>query len=220
MRRLIVNADDLGYDPQIDRGILEANRRGIVRSATALVETPFAAEALRAAPATLAIGLHAVLDPGHDAAAAERALRRQLARFVELRGEPPSHLDSHRHAHAAPGPFAALVRVARDTGLPARSIDAGMRAALRAAGVATTDAFLGDAGLRPAWDEARLLAALARVGEGTTELMSHPGYRPSQVRTSFGVEREVELAALVSGKVSELVRSSGLHLSSYRDLLR
>ncbi|MCM2333784.1 MAG: ChbG/HpnK family deacetylase, partial [Anaeromyxobacteraceae bacterium] len=45
-RRLVVNADDLGYDPEIDRGILEAHARGLVTSATAMVETPFAAAAL------------------------------------------------------------------------------------------------------------------------------------------------------------------------------
>jgi predicted glycoside hydrolase/deacetylase ChbG (UPF0249 family) len=220
MRRLIVNADDLGYDPEIDRGILEAHAHGIVSSATAMVETRFAAMALRAAPASLVVGLHAVLDPGSDATVAEAALRRQLVRFVELRGEPPSHLDSHRHAHASPGPFAAVVKVARAARLPVRAIDAAMRSALRAAGVDTADDFLGDAGRRPAWDEVRLLAALSQVGEGTTELMAHPGYRPSQARTSFGVEREVELAALVGDAVRELVRSAGLHLSSYRDLPR
>ncbi len=85
MRRLIVNADDLGYDPEIDRGILEAHARGIVRSATAMVETPFAAAALAAAPASLAVGLHAVLHPGDGPAQAEAALARQLARFLALR---------------------------------------------------------------------------------------------------------------------------------------
>jgi predicted glycoside hydrolase/deacetylase ChbG (UPF0249 family) len=183
-----------------------------------MVETAFAAAALRGAPSTLAIGLHAVFEPGTDAAAAEVALRRQLARFVALRGARPSHLDSHKHAHAAPGPFAAVLRVAAEQRLPVRALDAGMRSALRAAGLQTTDAFLGDAGQRPAWSEEALLKALARVGEGTTELMSHPGYRPSQARTSFGAEREVELAALCSVAARDLVRSTGLHLCSYLDL--
>jgi predicted glycoside hydrolase/deacetylase ChbG (UPF0249 family) len=86
--------------------------------------------------------------------------------------------------------------------------------------VRTADAFLGDAGLRPAWTESRLLEALVGVGEGTTELMAHPGHAPSHARTSFGAEREVELAALVSPRVRDLVRSAGLHLGSYRDEAR
>ncbi len=220
MRRLIVNADDLGYDPEIDRGILEAHSGGIVTSATVLVESPFAEAALLAAPATLALGLHALLDPASDAAGAERALRRQLARFLALRGAPPSHLDSHKHAHAAPGPFAAVARVAAELRLPVRAIDDGMRAALRAAGLVAADWFLGDAALRPAWTEQALLAALERLGEGTTELMAHPGHAPSHALTSFGAEREVEWAALRSARVHALVRSAGLRLCSYRDLAR
>jgi predicted glycoside hydrolase/deacetylase ChbG (UPF0249 family) len=219
-RRLIVNADDLGYDPEIDRGILEAHAGGLVTSATALVESPWAAAALRAAPASLAIGLHARLDPGSDAATAERDLRRQLALFGALRGEPPSHLDSHQHAHAAPGPFAAVVRVAAELRLPVRALDDAMRAALRRAGLVTADAFLGDAARRPAWTEAALLEALAGIGEGTTELMAHPGHPPSHAVTSFGAEREVEWAALRSERARDLVRSAGLRLCSYRDLVR
>jgi chitin disaccharide deacetylase len=183
-----------------------------------MVETPFAAAALRAAPASLAIGLHAVLEPSTTEAEAAASLDRQLARFLELRGAPPTHLDSHRHAHAAPGPFAAVVRVARTHRLPVRALDDAMRAALRAAGLATADAFLGDAARRPAWTEEALLEAIRALGPGTTELMAHPGYRPSHVRTSFGVEREIELAALQSPRVHALVRSSGLHLGSYPDL--
>jgi predicted glycoside hydrolase/deacetylase ChbG (UPF0249 family) len=217
VRLLVVNADDLGYDPQIDRGILEAHARGIVSSATAMVETPFAAAALRDAPASLGVGLHAVLDPGAGPAAAEAALRRQLARFRELRGAPPTHLDSHKHAHADPRILPAFAAVARETGLPARGIDAPMRAALRALGVATADAFLGDAARRPAWTEAALASALEAVGEGVTELMAHPGHAPSHARTSFGPEREIELAALCAGAAREIVARRGIRLATWGD---
>jgi predicted glycoside hydrolase/deacetylase ChbG (UPF0249 family) len=218
VRLLVVNADDLGYDPEIDRGILEAHARGLVTSTTAMVETSFAAAALGAAPATLGVGLHAVLDPGLAPREAEEALRRQLAIFEELRGASPTHLDSHKHAHARPGILAAFAAVARERGLPVRSIDAATRAALRAAGVATAGHFLGDAARRPAWTLEALLAALAAVEEGTTELMSHPGYRPSRARTSFGVEREAELRALCDPSARALVARAGLSLGSWADL--
>ena len=219
MRRLIVNADDLGYDPEIDRGILEAHARGIVRSATAMVETPFAAAALRAAPASLAIGLHAVLDPsgsearggGRPAPAAgplPRAARRCPPPTSTATGTPTPRPGRSRRWSGWRGP----------TDLPVRALDDAMRAALRAEGLATADAFLGDAARRPAWTEEALLEALRTLGPGTTELMAHPGYRPSHVRTSFGVEREVELAALTSPRVHALVRSAGLHLGSFPDL--
>jgi predicted glycoside hydrolase/deacetylase ChbG (UPF0249 family) len=218
VRRLIVNADDLGYDPEIDRGILEAHRLGLVTSATAMVGTPFAAAAMASAPPSLGIGLHAVLDPGLRQAGARDELLRQLDRFQALRGAPPTHLDSHKHAHAHPALLAAVVEVAAARGLPVRAMDPALRQALRSRGIATTDGFLGDASRRPAWTEPALLQALSGLADGTTELMAHPGYRPSHARTTFGVEREVELAALTAPAAREAVLSGRIQLCSYAGL--
>lgn len=220
MKRLVVNADDLGYDPEIDRGILEAHASGIVTSATAMVETPFSAAALRAAPDTLGVGLHAVLDPRSATGEAEAALRRQLERFRELRGAAPTHLDSHKHAHAAPALLEAVIAVALEADLPVRAIDAGMRALLRARGVPTNDHFLGDATLRPAWTERALLAALSALEDGLTEIMTHPGHRPSHASTSFGAEREIELAALRCPEALRLVAAPGVWPCHYAAVRR
>ena len=218
MKLLVVNADDLGYDPSIDRGILEAHAGGIVTSASAMVDGPFAGAALRDAPASLGVGLHAVLDPASGEEAAVAELERQIGRFVALRGARPTHVDTHKHAHAAPPILAAVTRVARAHGLPVRAIDAGMRASLRAAGVATTDRFLGDAGLRPAWTAEALLAALAGVEEGATEMMAHPGHAASRVRTSFSAEREIELRALCDPRAREAVRRAGIRPCTWADV--
>ena len=39
-RRLIVNADDLGYDPAVSEGIVLAMRSGVVTSSTLMVNLP------------------------------------------------------------------------------------------------------------------------------------------------------------------------------------
>jgi hypothetical protein len=137
-------------------------------------------------------------------------LRRQLARFAALRGRPPTHLDSHKHAHAVPALLEAIAAAAAEAGLPVRALDGAMRAALRARGVRTADAFLGDAARRPAWTLEALLTALAGVGEGVTELMAHPGHPPSHARTSFGAEREVELRALCDPSARLAVATAGI----------
>jgi predicted glycoside hydrolase/deacetylase ChbG (UPF0249 family) len=194
---LIVNADDLGYDPAIDEGILEAHLRGIVTSASAMVDTPYAARSVAGAPATLDLGLHVVVPAGLPEAELPAEIARQLARFRTLRGASPTHLDSHRHAHAASsGALRTFADAARTEGVPLRALDAPMRAALRLQGVRTADAFLGDAALRPCWTLGRLLAALRDLPPGVVELMSHPGRAPTHARTSFAAEREVELASL------------------------
>jgi len=182
-----------------------------------MVDTPFSAAALAAAPSTLGVGLHVVLapEPGRDTAAVEAELLRQLARFEALRGAPPTHLDSHKHVHARPEVLPVFAAVAGARGLPVRAMSAELRAALRGRGVATTDAFLGAAARRPCWTEAALAAALAGLADGLTELMAHPGYPPRHARTSFGAEREVELLALTSPACREALEAAGAVLCHY-----
>lgn len=212
---LIVNADDLGYDAEIDRGILEAHRLGLVTSASAMVEGPSSERALAEAPASLGLGLHAVLEVGLGRDQAEAEVSRQAERFERLRGAPPTHLDTHRHAHASPALLEAVAAVALRRRLPVRAIDEPMRRELRRRGVATSDHFLGDAALRPCWTRDRLLAALAGLADGVTELMCHPGHAPSVARTSFGREREIELAALCDPAARASLPGRGVRLARY-----
>ena len=107
-------------------------------------------------------------------------------------------------------PSSGASRCARSTPRP------GPRCARSAS--ATPDAFLGDAARRPAWTTEALLAALASVGEGVTELMAHPGHAPSPARTSFGAEREVELVALCHRDVRAAVDLLGIRLQSFADV--
>ena len=128
-KRLIVNADDLGRTEGINEGIFDAHRRGIVTSATMMVNYPAARRAAvlsRDSPA-LGIGLHLALSGGVPAlppdqvrsmvdangtlpakpgglAGADRMevmaeVRAQLRRFREIMGRDPTHFDSHHHSH-------------------------------------------------------------------------------------------------------------------------
>ena len=60
-----------------------------------------------------------------------------------------------------------------------------------------------------------LVAALA---EGTTELMCHPGYPPRETRTSYGLQRAVELATLTSASARRALVEAGVTLGSFADL--
>jgi chitin disaccharide deacetylase len=66
MKQLIVNADDFGMAPGVNRAILEAHRTGIVTSTSLLANGAAfdeAAAAARATP-TLAVGVHLNLTQG------------------------------------------------------------------------------------------------------------------------------------------------------------
>jgi chitin disaccharide deacetylase len=214
MRRLIVNADDLGLTDGVNRGIIEAHTAGVLTSASLMVDTPGAergAETAREHPA-LSVGLHFVDDgpdldqPGH----AEREFTRQLARFRELMRSDPTHVDSHHHVHFARsstfGPLVAPLSV------PLRG-DGQVR-------------YLGDFYAHPrpgVVDLDRISAAflLAMVEtEATdkfTEVGCHPGRVTDELRSSYGPERELELATLTEPGLRESIEALGLTLASYHD---
>src|SRR5213594_3271209 len=110
MKYLIVNGDDFGASHGINRGIMEAHERGILTSASLLVNAPASEEAaaLSHAAATLSVGLHAHLpDHGGQPAAdspgrLRQQLRAQFRRFERLMGRVPTHLDSHHNVHRDP----------------------------------------------------------------------------------------------------------------------
>jgi chitin disaccharide deacetylase len=59
-RQVIINADDFGMSAEIDRGILEAHDRGVVTSASLMVDEPNARAAVEQAKqrAGLSLGIH------------------------------------------------------------------------------------------------------------------------------------------------------------------
>jgi predicted glycoside hydrolase/deacetylase ChbG (UPF0249 family) len=233
-RRVILNADDFGYEPRVTQGIVESIMGGLVRSTTMMVNTPFSAGAARLA-APLSIGLHlnlargAVLSqPGRTHAEADASsltaafvaaeTRAQLEGLRALIGREATHVDVHKHLHRHAGVLAGLAEVARERGLPVRSIDGEMRARLRAAGVRTNDVFIGEAGTEPYWTGARWAAQLrALPEEGVVELMCHPGYAPTQLTSGYGAQREVELATLTSEAARSAAERLGLRFASWAE---
>ena len=240
-RRLIVNADDLGYDPAVSEGIVLAMRSGVVTSSTLMVNLPHSEHGAMLARG-LPVGLHLNLSRGAPlstrfppsmlrAGVLDEALvsslppevvaeeaEAQLARAEALLGGRPTHVDVHRHLHRNPAVLEGLCRVVASRALPVRALDARMRGDLRRAGVRTTDHFVGEAGGEAYWTEQRFAGTVAVLPEGTTELMCHPGYPPRETRTSYALQRAVELATLTSAAARRAVDEAGVTLASFVDL--
>jgi predicted glycoside hydrolase/deacetylase ChbG (UPF0249 family) len=224
-RVLVVNADDFGASPGINRGIVEAHTSGIVTSTSLMVTGAAAAETATLAfehPA-LGIGLHWDLDgegalPAVDldnAAAVRSELVRQLRTFEELMGRLPTHVDSHHHIHRGPkiGPIAT--EIASSLGVPLRE--------------SSRVTFIG--GFYGQWEwgvtdlehispEFLIWILRNEVGEGWTELGCHPGYVSGDFTSAYLNEREVELATLTDPIVREEIGRLRIRLASYADLPR
>jgi chitin disaccharide deacetylase len=208
MTRLIVNADDLGYSDGVNRGILEAHERGIVTSASLMVDRAAAEAAVELAGRAprLSVGLHAVLD--HDDEG-DVELPRQLRRFEALVGRRPTHLDSHHHVHRRPRLGAVFSAFADREGLP-----------LRDHAVPHCGLFYGR------WNGEShpeqigvesLLAILGKLGGAMTELGCHPGYADG-LESSYTVEREHELQTLTDPRVGAHIDELGIELIGWGEL--
>lgn len=219
MKYLIVNGDDFGAGPGINRGILEAHRHGVLTSASLLVNTPWSEEAAllsRTLPG-LSVGLHVdVPHPERPTAAGERQLHdvvdRQLSRFRKLTGSPPTHLDSHHNAHRNAEALPCFLDIARQHGLPLRD-HSPVRHFSRFYGQ-----WGGETHLEQISVESLSRMLETEIGEGITELACHPGYIDPGQATSYAIEREAELHTLCDPRIRQLLREQAIHLISYRDV--
>ncbi len=124
MIRLIINADDLGINPQRDSGIIEAFEHGIVTSATMIANgLSFASAAEHASSAGLPVGVHLNLSDGVTLSGPVKGLtdldgrlpgKRQLRRY--LLGERQDLAGIRRE-------FAAQIERVMETGLKPGHID-------------------------------------------------------------------------------------------------
>lgn len=177
----------------------------------------------------------------------EAELEAQLRRIVAA-GITPLHIDSHKHTHLLPPVLNAIVKISRRYGvrfirrpfdLPLGStslripfskrqtahgialLRARFRRILGNNGYLATDHFAGFQ-ITGRFETAHLASLLAELPEGTTELMTHPGFCRSELavaHTRLKQSRERELAALCAPEVREAIRRNGIQLSNYRQLL-
>jgi predicted glycoside hydrolase/deacetylase ChbG (UPF0249 family) len=207
---LIITADDYGYSPRYDEGIVEAAGAGAVDSVSVMV----ARNALDPQPlldtgveAGLHLDLPLELTAGERAGARERdaALRilgEQLDAFEAAIGRSPAYLDGHHNCHAHTGLAEPLAREARERGLPVRSIDAAHRRILREEGVATPDRLIGryseeaEAALPPELQP--VVDGEAELPPGVTEWMVHPGHPDPKSGSGYDLARKEDLDLLLS----------------------
>lgn len=222
-KHLIVNADDFGLSVGVNRGIADCHLRGIVTSASLMVDRPGAREAAaisRELP-ELSIGLHwdgggegvPELDPS-DVARVRQEFHRQLARFHELLGRGPTHVDSEAHVHSKHGLLPVFQELVEPLGIPLR-----YDGTVRFVGGFYAQWRYGES--EPAHVSARALQEMLRseVEEGWTELSCHPGYcTPDYATSVYYADRELEVHTLTHASVRREIDRLGITLASYAAL--
>lgn len=172
-----------------------------------------------------------------DVGAVGREWRLQIERVLDA-GLSLSHLDGHKHVHLLPPLLALTIELAREYGVPyvrvpleAPSLALGAtpgrvagwlvlsrlakqaRARVRAAGLVTSDHFVGFA-RSGAMTRERLLDAVKKARTGLTEIMVHPALRSAQFEAVLGgyawarsYRSEDEAAALCDDALRTALRS-------------
>ncbi|MBM3310283.1 MAG: ChbG/HpnK family deacetylase [Candidatus Aminicenantes bacterium] len=176
----------------------------------------------------------------------ERELRAQVEKALAS-GLALTHLDSEKHLHAFPPVFRTVLKVARAYGFrrvrfirecrlsrhPVQSLKAAflsacsarMRTELRAEGFVNPGAFYGISNSGRMTVPA-LRRILERLGEGTSEIMVHPGFETPELfeaenevgRYYINRFRERELRTLLDPVFPPLVRRLGVELVDFRGI--
>lgn len=221
-RFVLFNADDFGYSGGINRGIVEAHERGVVASASMMVNTPATGEAVglsRKYP-NLSVGLHVnftneaqrLIDLD-DEDICRRELWAQYRRFTDLMGRRPTHLDSHQHVHRHAMRRPLFEELADAEGLHLRDRPPVV--------------FKG--GFYAQWEygvsdpENVSLAALERIlreelREGLYEFCCHPGYFDPAFEAVYHRDRELELRTLTNPALRPFLEREGIRLISFAEL--
>ena len=134
LKQLVVNADDFGFTRDVNRGIIEAHREGILTATTLMATGGAFDDAVRLARETpsLDVGCHLVLVgskpyPPTVAALVQALALRRIRPYEELRaqilriagaGIAPSHIDTHKHTHLLPPVLEAVACLAQEFNVP------------------------------------------------------------------------------------------------------
>jgi hopanoid biosynthesis associated protein HpnK len=175
----------------------------------------------------------------------EAEIRAQFLAYART-GLPLDHVNAHKHFHLHPTILGMLIRVAREFGARAMRVpdepfwfaarakrwDAAagalltpwlmlMKHRLRVAGIFHNDCVFGIA-KSGSMDEAELLAILARLPRGVTEIYLHPAtISGAAITPSMHAYRHAdELAGLQSPRVREALAALNVRRGGYADIMR
>lgn len=170
-------------------------------------------------------------------------LKAQLE-ILKKTGLKITHINSHEHIHIMPRILEIFIRLAREYNIPAIRFPRADRPpkglsvkenyksfilnhfygriknSMNRSGLAYTDFFMGllDAGKL---DIDKIKTMARNLKEGTTEIVTHPGFLSPEVlnRYRWHMGGETEIFALTDNRLKNAIKDSGIKLISYEQFL-
>ena len=160
--------------------------------------------------------------------------RAQIEEFIKAAGRKPTHLDSHHHSsYFSPDLFRGMLDLAKEYDCPIRypllpdnddsrefsDTTKHAPALLQEFNPRRPDVFFVNFYDETATRE-NLLNIINSVGDGTSELMCHPGYVDADFakESVYNLQREKELKILTDPAIKDAIESQGIQLITFADL--
>jgi len=164
--------------------------------------------------------------------------RAQIEAFIKASGRKPDHLDSHHHSSFfTPELFHGMLELATEYNCPIRNPiaygdnpTAGMPSVaspmeqhaprlMKEFNARSTDTIFVNFYDHGATQE-ELLDIFSKVGEGTYEVMCHPGYVDDAFakESVYNFQRERELKILTDPAIKQAIQANGIELITFADL--
>ncbi|BDR57732.1 carbohydrate deacetylase [Xylocopilactobacillus apicola] len=248
MKLLIVNADDFGYCPAINLGIIESFQQGILSSTTIMAGMPGFNQAVKLAKENpkLGVGVHLTLTcqkpvlknvPSlvesdgnfHKIGFYEQDFSLELEELYQewkaqiekviASGIIPDHLDSHHHVHTIKPLTSVFEDLAAEYDLPVRgNYDQSDNIKIANRFYSTFDNLGRDKEIWKPYDIHNLVEDVETFG--SVEAMCHPGYLDSFILegSSLTVNRTYTMKELKDPRYPKLFEQAGIQLGTYCDL--
>ena len=157
--------------------------------------------------------------------------RAQIERFIQAAGRTPTHLDSHHHAsYFSPSLFRVMLELAGEYDCAIRYPFSEVSKELEETAphvpglIQEFNPRMPDVFYVNFYDEnateEKLLDIITHSGEGTGEIMCHPGFvdQAFTQESIYNFQRERELKILKKPDIKEAIQSNGIELITFADL--
>ena len=156
----------------------------------------------------------------------------QIEAFIKAAGRKPTHLDSHHHSsYFAPQLFRGMLELAKEYDCAIRfpftnDISSELEETykhvpnlIKEFNPLRPDTFLVDFYDESATYE-ELVHLINNIGDGTTEIMCHPGYVDEAFANEsvYNFQRERELKILTDPSIKEVIEATGINLITFAEV--
>jgi predicted glycoside hydrolase/deacetylase ChbG (UPF0249 family) len=157
--------------------------------------------------------------------------RSQIDAFIKATGTKPTHIDSHHHAsYFSPNLFRGMLELAQEYSCAIRFPFTELSSEIQETAKQVPDLMQEFNPRRPDiffvnfYDKTAtkedLLNIISSVGEGTSEIMCHPGYVDEEFakESVYNFQRERELNILTDAAIKQAIESQNIKLITFADL--